>query len=130
MHVSFHLPLRFHWAFSPRIGLPDRVPRVDQLAGCGSKKKPHFLLNSCILFFSLLLTLVRRLTGSPSGLTEAGCGSKKKASWEGVGDLFLLLGALQGPLFGALQGPKTGLGDICLFCFVLGALQGPPKDSF
>ena len=35
----FHFPLRFHWAFSPRIGLPDRVPRVDQLAGCGSKKK-------------------------------------------------------------------------------------------
>ena len=33
-----HMPSHF-WAFSPRIGLPDRVPRVDQLAGCGSNKK-------------------------------------------------------------------------------------------
>ena len=37
MHGFLTSSFAFTWAFSPRIGLPDRVPPVDQLAGRGSK---------------------------------------------------------------------------------------------
>ena len=79
------LGARLGWVWSSCFGLAPfwiiarnaRVLHSSELDGCFSLNC-SLLITCSFHFFSLLLTLVRRLTGSPSGLTEAGCGSKKK----------------------------------------------------